>query len=115
MAEPERSVDRHDDTSTDLRIPAAEDRSGIRRGESFTFVFGGRHVTAHAGESIAAALLAAGYRELRRTRGQDRPRGLFCAIGSCFDCLVEVDGGGPVRACLTPAAPDIEVEASHAD
>ena len=97
-------------TTTDLRIPAAADPSGITRGTRFTFRFDGATVSAHEGETIAAALLAGGYRELRRTRVSDRPRGLFCAIGTCFDCLVAVDGGGPVRACVTRARPDIEVE-----
>jgi len=110
--------DRHspaDRDADDLRIPTTSDPTGITRGEPFTFWFDGDTVVAHTGETIAAALLAAGYRELRRTRIADRPRGLFCAIGTCFDCLVSVDGGGPVRACVTRAHPDIEVEASRAD
>jgi hypothetical protein len=98
----------------DLRVPAEHDRTGIRRGEPFTFWFGEARVVAHPGETIAAALMAAGQRELRRTRIDGRPRGLFCAIGSCFDCLVSIDGGGPTRACLTLAQPDHHVEAAHA-
>lgn len=103
-----------DHDTADLRIPAASDRAGITREAPFMFRFEGHPVIAHPGETIAAALLAAGYRELRRTRVADRPRGLFCAIGTCFDCLVSVEGGGPVRACVTPVRPDIEVEVSHA-
>ncbi|TVR29211.1 MAG: (2Fe-2S)-binding protein [Nitriliruptor sp.] len=101
--------------AADLRIPTTSDPTGITRGPRFTFRFDGDTVTAHPGETIAAALLAAGYRELRRTRIADRPRGLFCAIGTCFDCLVSIDGGGPVRACVTPVRPDIEVEVSRGD
>lgn len=104
---------RPDNDTADLRIPAGSDRAGITREAPFTFRFEGHPVNAHPGETIAAALLAAGYRELRRTRVADRPRGLFCAIGTCFDCLVSVEGGGPVRACVTPVRPDIEVEVSH--
>jgi hypothetical protein len=80
------------------------------RGAAFTFRFEGRPVAAHPGETIAAALLAAGVRHLRTSRVHGRPRGLFCGIGSCFDCLVTVDGRPSQRACLTPAAPDLEVE-----
>jgi predicted molibdopterin-dependent oxidoreductase YjgC len=101
--------------AADLRIPTTSDPAGITRSAPFTFRFDGDTVTAHTGETIAAALLAAGYRELRRTRVADRPRGLFCAIGTCFDCLVSIDGSGPVRACVTRARPDIDVEVSHAD
>lgn len=81
------------------------------RGEPFTFMFAGAAVPAHPGETIGAALLAAGIRDLRTTRQQGRPRGLFCGIGVCFDCLVTVNGVPSQRACLTPARPFDRVEA----
>lgn len=99
----------------DLRIPPTHDRAGIDRGPAFTFRIDGEPVLAHPGETVAAALLAAGHRELRRTRGDGSPRGLFCAIGTCFDCLVRIDGARPVRACVTPASPELEVERPRAD
>lgn len=89
-----------------LRLPPPV---GPERGEPFTFRFDGREITAHPGESIGAALLAAGIRGLRATRFAGAPRGLLCGIGSCFDCLVTVDGHGSQRACLTPASPGAEV------
>jgi NADH dehydrogenase/NADH:ubiquinone oxidoreductase subunit G len=65
----------------------------------------GRPVECRPGTTIAAALIAAGIDSWRTTRrGGDR-RGLFCGIGVCFDCLVSVDGGPPVRACLAPVRP----------
>ena len=91
----------------DLRTPAPDDTD---RGPSFTFRFAGRPYTAYPGETIGAALLAAGVRQLRATRVEDAPRGLLCGIGSCFDCLVVVDGQAGQRACLTPVTPDAEVE-----
>lgn len=51
------------------------------------------------GDSVAAALLAAGVRTLRRGP-EDEARGLFCGIGVCFECLVTIDGRGGQRACL---------------
>lgn len=85
----------------DLRV-GAEDPRGLTRGAPVTFTFAGDPVPAFAGESVAAALLAADVRATRTTRREGRPRGLFCAIGACHDCLVRVDGSGPVRSCLTP-------------
>jgi len=71
--------------------------------------FDGRPVPAEPGQTIAAALIAAGITAWRTTRHAGRPRGLFCGIGACFDCLVTVDGVPDLRACLTEAHPDAEV------
>ena len=63
----------------------------------------GEPVTTFAGESVATVLLALGRRTFRHTE-HGAPRGLFCGMGVCFDCLVTVDGVENVRACLTPVA-----------
>ncbi len=73
-------------------------RSGAPAAISFTF--DGEPVAAEPGQSVAAALIAAGYRSWRRTRVAGRPRGVFCGIGVCFDCLVVVNGRPGQRACL---------------
>lgn len=62
-------------------------------------VVDGRTVEALPGQTVAAALLAAGKDSWRQTRGADQPRGVFCGIGACFDCLVVVNGIPDVRAC----------------
>ncbi len=67
------------------------------------FTFDGRPVAFRPGQSVGAALLAAGIRSWRATRLAGRPRGIFCGIGVCFDCLVIVDGRPNQRACLIPA------------
>ncbi len=67
------------------------------------FLFDGEPVTAVAGQSIGAALIAAGHRSWRRTRFDAAPRGIFCGIGICFDCLVTVNDRSNRRACLVEA------------
>ncbi len=62
--------------------------------------FDGRELPARAGQTVAAALLENGVRAWRRTRHGDRPRGAFCGIGICFDCLLVVDDKPGQRACL---------------
>jgi D-hydroxyproline dehydrogenase subunit gamma len=57
---------------------------------------------AHAGDSLAAAILCHSG-EASRTTGRDNPRTGFCMMGVCFDCLVEVDGLPNVQACMTQA------------
>ncbi len=72
---------------------------------TLSFDFDGRPVPFTHGQTVGAALWANGVRSWRRTRVAGRPRGLFCGIGVCFDCLVEVDGRPDQRACLVPARP----------
>ncbi len=80
-----------------------------RRPDSLEILFEGRPVVAFEGETVAAALIASGVRRFRTTeRGE--PRGLFCGMGTCFDCLVRIDGRGAQRACLTKVAPGMSVQ-----
>jgi predicted molibdopterin-dependent oxidoreductase YjgC len=77
------------------------------------FTFDGREVLAYEGETVAAALLAAGYRVLRVTIRRSEPCGYFCGIGVCFQCLVQIDGRPGVQACRTPVADGMRVETQH--
>ncbi len=49
-------------------------------------------------------------KQLRLTRKTGSPRGLFCGMGVCFDCLVRVDGRVGVRACLEPVRAGMRIE-----
>jgi hypothetical protein len=74
-----------------------------------SITFDGEPVPIRPGETIAAALLRSGRRSWRVSRVDGRPRGLFCGIGICYDCLVVVAGQGTVRACQRLAEPGDEV------
>jgi predicted molibdopterin-dependent oxidoreductase YjgC len=71
-------------------------------GDRVRFSFDGVPMDAPRGMTIGGALLANGVRSWRLTRSGGRPRGMFCAIGVCFDCLVDVGDSRAVRACLVP-------------
>jgi predicted molibdopterin-dependent oxidoreductase YjgC len=73
------------------------------------FTFDGDALEAAEGETIAVALWAAGRCVLRTTPHLDEPRGLFCNMGVCFECLVEVDGHANLRACQTIVRADMQV------
>ncbi|MGK3208423.1 (2Fe-2S)-binding protein [Amycolatopsis sp. MEPSY49] len=60
------------------------------------------------GQTVAGILLAAGRASWRTTRS-GAPRGVFCGIGACFDCLVTVNGVPDVRACRRRAADGDEI------
>lgn len=79
-------------------------------GGTVRFIFEGRPVEARAGDSVAAALLAAGVLAFRETPVSGAPRGPWCMMGVCFDCLVTVDGVGGRQACMTPAREGMRVE-----
>jgi predicted molibdopterin-dependent oxidoreductase YjgC len=81
------------------------DLADARPGPGFTVTLDGREIEALPGQTVAAALWSAGITSWRTTRGAGRPRGVFCGIGVCFDCLVTVNGLPNQRACLVPVAP----------
>ncbi|MFC7260501.1 MULTISPECIES: (2Fe-2S)-binding protein [Streptomyces] len=74
-------------------------------GPAFTVTLDDREIEALPGQTVAAALWAAGVTSWRTTRDAGRPRGVFCGIGVCFDCLVTVNDRPNQRACLVPVRP----------
>jgi hypothetical protein len=104
-------------TSTSYRVT-----KGTRRSAQLTFLFDDRRLAAHQGETLAAALLANGIRAFRRD-GRRAPRGPYCNMGTCFECLVEVraptdpgrcdqEPGGRwsvVRACVSFVSSELAV------
>jgi predicted molibdopterin-dependent oxidoreductase YjgC len=83
--------------------------AGVGRGRAFAITFDGAELPAYEGETVLAVLWAAGIRGLRVTARTHQPRGFFCGMGVCFDCLVSVDGRVGVRACMEPARPGMAV------
>jgi predicted molibdopterin-dependent oxidoreductase YjgC len=73
------------------------------------FDYEGRTIVARPGDSVAAALLAAGETMLRTTSVSNAPRAPYCMMGVCFDCLMEIDGVGNRQACLTPVIDGMRV------
>jgi predicted molibdopterin-dependent oxidoreductase YjgC len=89
--------------NSDRRVPGM-----LRRGPALQIVLDGRPIAAYEGESVAAALIAAGVRRFCTTATND-PRGPYCGMGVCFDCVMEIDGQPGVRSCQTPAAAGMQV------
>ena len=86
----------------------------VERGEKLTIEVDGQPIEAYGGEMLAAALLASGRRTFRHTDKDHAPRGLFCGMGVCFECLVTVDDVPYVRACMTPVRAGMVVETGEA-
>jgi D-hydroxyproline dehydrogenase subunit alpha len=76
--------------------------------DGFHFELDGERIPAATGDTIAAALARARHLAIGASpRGA--PRGVYCGIGVCFECVVEVEGIGRVRSCLQHAAPGMRV------
>jgi aerobic-type carbon monoxide dehydrogenase small subunit (CoxS/CutS family) len=80
------------------------------RGRKITLTVDGEPSEAYEGEPIAVALLAAGRRVFRYSPKRHGPRGIFCALGRCTDCVMIVDGQPNVRTCVTPARDGMLIE-----
>jgi predicted molibdopterin-dependent oxidoreductase YjgC len=99
-------------------VPATDDDArasapGLRideasRGRRVSFLFDGRPVAAYEGETIACALACAGIRTLRASPRAGAPRGMFCLMGSCQECVVFIDGR-ILPACQEPVREGLDV------
>ena len=74
----------------------------------FHFSFEGKRIAARPGQSVAAALLAAGERCLRIDESGNA-KGAVCGIGFCWECRCSIDGVPDTRACMTEARPGMIV------
>ena len=83
------------------------------KGKKVSFTFDGRMIEGYEGEPIAAALKAAGVMVHRYTARQHKPRGIFCAIGRCTDCVMVVDGKPNIRTCVTPLKEGMVVQTQY--
>ncbi len=75
-----------------------------------SLTFEGRTIAAREGDSVAAALLAAGIRSTRVTLRSGMPRGPYCMMGACFECVAVVDGVPNMQTCMTPVRDGMRVE-----
>ena len=78
--------------------------------EDVSVYIDGRPYKAKKGEVIAAVLLANGFRTHRYTAKRHEPRGVYCGIGQCTDCVMKVNGIPNVRTCITEVAEGMRIE-----
>jgi len=85
------------------RLPEIEETN-------LTITVDGKPVTARAGDTVAAAMLAAGLLQCRTTPVSGAPRAPWCLMGVCFECLVTIDGVGNRQGCLVRVLPGMTIE-----
>jgi predicted molibdopterin-dependent oxidoreductase YjgC len=65
---------------------------------------------AKAGDSVAAALMDSGALASRLSAVSASPRGAYCLMGVCFECLVTIDGVANRQGCLVEVREGMAVE-----
>lgn len=85
----------------------------VEKGRRVKFTYDGRTLEGCEGEPVAVALKAAGVMVHRYTKKEHKPRGIFCAIGRCTDCVMVVDGKPNVRTCVTPLAEGMRIQTQY--
>lgn len=96
--------------STSSAAHGATGEGAASTGEVYA-TFNGEPISCTPGASVAAALIATGRKGWRETRSGTQ-RGLFCGIGVCFDCLVDIDGESGQRSCMVPLAEGMDVRSA---
>ena len=79
-------------------------------GAAVAITVDGKRVDARSGDTVAAALIAAGFDHCRTTPVTGAPRAPYCLMGVCFECLVTIDGVGSRQGCLVPVRDGMVVE-----
>lgn len=69
----------------------------------------GQVVRVPEGASAAAAMLLAGITATRETPVTGAPRGPYCMMGICFDCLAEIDGTPNLQSCMVAVRPGMAI------
>jgi D-hydroxyproline dehydrogenase subunit gamma len=75
--------------------------------------FDDRSMRVPGGRSVAAALLTAGVSRFRATPVCGSPRGPYCMMGACFDCLVEIDGVPSRQSCMVTVRDGMHVRSQE--
>jgi predicted molibdopterin-dependent oxidoreductase YjgC len=75
-----------------------------------TVTIDGQRFEAREGDTVAAALIAAGLTHTRTTPVSGAPRAAYCMMGVCFECLVTIDGVGNRQGCLVRVREGMRIE-----
>jgi predicted molibdopterin-dependent oxidoreductase YjgC len=97
----------------EMRITSHPILDDLTDRKKVTIYFDGNNIEAFEGETIAAALFAAGVKVFRTTPVFHEPRGVFCNRGRCTDCIMKVNGKPNVRTCVTLVKEGMEIKSLH--
>ena len=93
-----------------MNTHGARRRADAPISDPVNFLFGDIPIQAYASDTVASALIASGHRYFLEHPNDGTPRGGFCLVGRCSDCLMVIDGQPGVMACQTPVRNGMLVE-----
>ena len=79
------------------------------KGETVAIRFDRQRIVVPAGETVAAAVLANSPGHTRTSVVSSEARAPYCLMGTCFECLMEIDGIANRQACMTIVAEGMTV------
>jgi len=69
--------------------------------QTVTITIEDQEVVVPVSDTVGAAMLAAGFEYTRTTGVSGVHRAPYCMMGTCFECLVEIDSVPNQQACQT--------------
>lgn len=102
-------MERTSNSAPDNRIVAHAVLGDLEPAGEVTMRLDGEEIRGREGETVLAALVAAGVSVVRYTKNGS-PRRMFCGIGRCTDCVMTVDGVPGVRTCVTRVRDGMKLE-----
>ena len=111
-----RDAQHRDTQHRDAQHRDTQHRDAQHRDErpQVTVRFDGSLIAAREGDTVAAALLAAGVQVFSRSQKFHRPRAPYCLSSACSHCLMQVDGHPNVRTCQTTVRDGMDIRRQNA-
>ena len=78
--------------------------------ENVSIIFEGDNIDVEKGQTVASALLVGGNTVFRSSVVSGQPRGPYCMMGVCYECLLEIDGNYSQQACMIQVSEGMDIK-----
>ena len=75
-----------------------EDKNLEANSKKIKFTFENKEYEAYAGETVASALTRNDIKNFRKDKNNGH-RGIYCNMGICNECIVEINGNQSIKSC----------------
>ena len=79
-------------------------------GSTVEIIFEGKPLKVAAGQTVAAALMGEGEMIFRASPVSNNPRGAFCMMGICYECLLEINDLPGQQGCMIPVRDGMKIK-----